>query len=83
VAAGQLNSDGNMDLAVTNFMTSQGPGGVSLQAGNGDGTFSTGLVIPLQANPSAIAARDFNHDHKTDLVVADYNGAAVLILLHL
>ena len=83
VAAGELSGDGKVDLAVTNFMDAQGgPGGVSLLAGNGQGTFSPAFFLRLQANPIAIIVKDLNHDHKPDLAIADYAGATVSILLH-
>jgi hypothetical protein len=73
IAAGDFNSDGYFDLLVAS--TYQG-GYISLLNGNGDGTFAqsetAALLIP--ANPTAIAAGDFNGDGHPDFAVTAANG---------
>lgn len=79
VAAGDFNSDGKLDLAV-----SEGSGGggttVGVLLGNGDGTF--GPVAHYQAgiNPAYVVTADFNGDNNLDLAVVN-NGGSVSILL--
>ncbi len=69
LAAGDFNGDGNVDLAVTinNPQT-----GVSLLAGNGDGTFDPAVNLPntAGADSPSIVATDLNGDARLDLAIA-------------
>ena len=77
VAVGDFNGDGNLDLAVANEASNT----VSILLGNGNGTFSSPSPIPLPsgADPTAIAAADFNGDGNMDLAVAGNGLLGVLL----
>lgn len=65
IAIGDWNADRNLDLAV------QGPLGVSLLTGRGDGTFTPAVELDVwQYAPQRLAATDMDGDHLADLVIA-------------
>jgi hypothetical protein len=78
VSLGDLNKDGNLDLAIIH--TSFTPG-LTLCRGNGDGTFGPGVSSLLGFNPTNagynnVSIIDMNADGNGDLVVAsrlDFN----------
>ncbi len=84
VAVGDLNRDGNLDLAVTNLYTGQ-PGAASgdfaVLFGHGDGSFVAADSHNAGGFPVGIAIGDMNADGKPDLVVAN-NGGAVSVILN-
>jgi hypothetical protein len=83
VAAVDLNSDGNLDLAMTS-----GPAAIQVLTGNGDGTFlgpvtyNTGLGNAI-TNGAPISVVDLNGDGMSDLIVsgtlAGFNGVQVFL----
>lgn len=72
LAAGDFNSDGRLDLAVTTFGDiSQNSPSLAILIGNGDGTFGPPRqFVPGPGNPKSIAIADFNGDGKQDAVIA-------------
>lgn len=64
MTAGDLNGDGNPDLAVASFRN-----GVSVLLGNGDGGFGKPKLIGPGTPSSAIAIADLNGDGNPDLAV--------------
>ena len=76
VAAGDLNGDGKLDLAVANSgdISAGKDGGISILLGKGDGTFKTATNMAEVKNPTSIAVGDFNGDGNTDLVVTKIDG---------
>lgn len=78
-----FNGDGKLDLAVaeTNFPTGQ----VAVSLGNGQGSFGTPVISPLQSeainNQDLMLSGDFNGDGKPDLIIMDdySNGFQVLL----
>jgi FG-GAP-like repeat/Bacterial pre-peptidase C-terminal domain/Bacterial Ig-like domain len=68
VASGDVNGDGNADLATTSYYYST----VSVMLGNGDGTFSFPGVFYAGNYPEAVAVGDVTGDAKADLVVTHY-----------
>lgn len=77
IAAGDLNSDGYMDLVVANG----GSDDVSVLLGRGDGTLEPEWPYGVGSEPSALAIADFNGDGNADLAVANAGGNSVSILL--
>jgi hypothetical protein len=76
-AAGDLNGDGKLDLAVTNTSANT----VSVFLGNGDGTFKAHVDYATGTGPIAVAIGDVNGDFKQDLVVANQTAGTVSVLL--
>jgi hypothetical protein len=64
VVVGDFNRDGNLDLAITNYDTSQ----VMVLPGRGDGTFGSPNYLSLSQPSRVLLAGDFNGDGKIDLV---------------
>jgi hypothetical protein len=69
LAAGDFNSDGKQDLAVT---INSAQISLSLLSGNGDGTFSAPVNFPNTTGFDApvIVATDLNNDGRLDLIIA-------------
>ncbi len=70
IAEADLNSDGHIDLAVTD----QGNNSVSIFLGKGDGTFQNRVDYPVGNSPVWVSTADVNADGVLDLEVAN-NGA--------
>jgi hypothetical protein len=80
VLAGDFNNDGNQDLViVANGFVVSPP--IYVLLGNGDGTFQSAKQFWNSTSiPQEVAAADFNHDGKLDLVVnLNPNGIAVML----
>ncbi|MEN8719160.1 MAG: VCBS repeat-containing protein, partial [Oceanococcaceae bacterium] len=82
VTPGDFNGDGDLDLAVANFVIG-GTGSVSILLGDGSGGFSSPMGSPFDAGTglTASAAGDFDGDGVLDLAVTDFDSDNVAILL--
>ncbi len=67
ILAADFNRDGFMDLAVTNYDSSD----VSILLGRGDGSFEPQRRMDATAFPMGMSAADVNHDGNIDLLVVD------------
>jgi hypothetical protein len=78
VAIGDLNHDGNADLAIAN----EDSNNVSVLLGNGSGGFAVDPGSPFAAGdgPVALASADLNADGHPDLAVADSGSDGVTVL---
>jgi uncharacterized repeat protein (TIGR01451 family) len=77
VAAGDFNRDGKTDLAVAN----NGASSVSINLGNGDGTFQVAADSGAGSTPHFVKTADLDGDGKLDLAVANNDTNQVSILL--
>ena len=82
-AVGDMNGDGIPDIVSTHSVAGYGVDGISLYAGNGDGTFQTSSfhTIPLPTSTNSLASvaiGDVNGDGHTDLLMETSNGVGAL-----
>ena len=76
VAIGDLNGDGEPDLAIANSVSQN----VSVLLGNGDGTFLAKVDYAVGGNPNGVVIADVNSDSKPDLATANnLNSISVLL----
>ncbi|MGD0696242.1 MAG: FG-GAP-like repeat-containing protein [Terriglobia bacterium] len=77
LALGDFNGDGKLDLAVVDY----GGSNVTIQLGNGDGTFTQAPGSPVTTghNSHSIAIGDFDGDGRLDIAVG--NDLSVTVLL--
>jgi T5SS/PEP-CTERM-associated repeat protein len=80
IAAGFLDADPQLDVAVTNRDGDEVF--VLLNTGNGDGMFSVRPAVAVGSQPSALAATDLDGDGITDLAVANGGSDDVHILVN-
>jgi hypothetical protein len=78
VAIGDLNGDGNPDIAASNSQSNT----LSVLLGNGDGTFQPESSFAVGNNPFSVAIADLNGDGKLDLAVSNVEGGTISILLN-
>lgn len=64
ITAGDFDSDGNIDVVVSNA----GGGNITAFVGKGDGTLNAGKNFTTNAGPSSIVSADYNSDGALDVV---------------
>jgi hypothetical protein len=79
VATGDLNGDGDPDLAVANGFSNN----VSVLLGNGDGSFQSAANYNAGVEPSSVAIGDLNGDGDPDLAVANEWSDNVSVLINI
>ena len=72
VAMGDLDGDGDADLAVANRVDDD----ASVLLNNGDGTFAPAVSVPAGEDPHGIALGDVDGDGNLDMVFANTAGGA-------
>jgi hypothetical protein len=78
VVIGDLNSDGNADLATANYWNAK----ISVFINNSDGTFATHVDYTAGTYPESIAIGDVSGDGKADLAVANYGSNRVSVFIN-
>ena len=78
VAIGDVDGDGNADLAVANHVSNN----VSVLLNNGNGTFAAAVSYATGSGPASVAIGDVNGDGKADLAVANIGSRTVSVLLN-
>jgi hypothetical protein len=81
VAVGDFDGDGKLDVAAT--LPNSRDDETAIFLGNGDGTFHTGTTYNMGINgdPENITVADLRNNGKLDLVVANFIGGAIDVLL--
>ncbi len=72
LAIADFNGDGKLDIAVASYYPGSYSNYVYILPGKGDGTFEAPITVqaaPLYSYTNSLAAGDFNHDGKMDLLV--------------
>src|SRR5262245_17893012 len=76
VAIADFNGDAKLDLAASNYSSSD----VSILLGSGAGNFGTAVNVAVGLQPRSVAKGDLNGDAATDLATANYNSDSVSLL---
>ena len=77
-AVGDLNNDGNLDVATVHLFYSNT---VSVLLGNGDSSFQTGVDYSTGPSPNCVRIGDLNNDGKLDLVTTSGSSPTVWVLM--
>lgn len=76
LAAGDLNRDGRIDIAVANADLDA----VTILLNDAANSFATVIHVPVSQNPRGLAIGDFNGDGIPDIVVTKYMGTTMDVL---
>jgi hypothetical protein len=77
VAIGDIDGDGNPDIAVCNSQSDN----LTILRGNGKGGFAAGYNIDVGHGPAGVALGDLNGDGKADIVVANSKDNDIAVIL--
>src|SRR5204863_13125 len=78
VAIGDLNGDGQPDLAAATYSST-----VAVLLGNGDGSFGVNTDFGTGSLPLSVGIGDLNGDGKPDLAMANAGSNTVSVLLNI
>jgi len=78
-AVGDFNGDGRSDLILTSAPS--GPGQITVELGNADGTFTPVVSSVANYRPLCFAVADFNLDGKLDLAASTSNGPNTMTVM--
>jgi len=80
IEAADLTGNGKVDLIVPITDAFQ-PYEISILKNKGNGTFDAPVNYALPIGPNAVAAGDFNNDHKADIAVMNFGGSGSISVL--
>jgi hypothetical protein len=80
IAAADLTGNGKSDLIVP-ITYADAPYEFSILKNKGNGTFDAAVNYALPIGPNAVAAGDFNNDHKADIAVMNFGGSGSISVL--
>jgi hypothetical protein len=82
IAAAVLTANGKPDLIVP-ITYADVPYEFSILKNKGNGTFDAAVNYALPISPDAVAAGDFNNDHRADIAVTNFGGnGSITVLLN-
>jgi hypothetical protein len=79
VAVGDFNGDGHADLAITGYSVVNGASTLTIQLGNGDGSFRTAGTYDAGTFAGSVNVADFNGDGIPDIAVASAGSVKVFL----
>ena len=79
IGLGDFNSDNRTDIAVANY----GLGNVGIFLGYGNGSFTSQTIYATNptSDPGSLVLGDVNNDARLDIVVANFYGGYILVML--
>lgn len=80
LAIGDFDADGRQDLAAV--CSVWGADAISVQFGNGDGTFGTRALFGAERSPRSLVTTDLDTDGRPDLAVVNLSSNTVSVLLN-
>ncbi|MGC1434427.1 MAG: VCBS repeat-containing protein [Terriglobales bacterium] len=82
IAVADLNGDGHLDVAVTNFGFGGAQGSIMTFFGDGHGKLKDRKTYPLKGEPDGIAAGDLDGDSLPDIAVTQFTRGSVAVFMN-
>jgi hypothetical protein len=82
IAVADLNGDGHLDVAVTNFGFGGAQGSIMTFFGDGHGKLKDRKTYPLKGEPDGIAAGDLDGDSFPDIAVTQFTRGSVAVFMN-
>ena len=82
IAIADLNGDGHLDVAVTNFGFGGAQGSIMTFFGDGHGKLKDRKTYPLKGEPDGIAAGDLDGDNLPDIAITQFTKGSVAVFMN-